>query len=220
MQKIENTASSGDHGNHFEGALSGARYDRLAALTGFGPRLYRRAAAEIPLRKGMRVLDVGCGTASLGLAIAGQIGAGGQIHCLDLSAQQLAYARHKSNGVEPFFEFHQGSMAELPFEDATLDAVVSSLAFHAVGPKVRRDALREVARVLKPHGLFALVDLSKPRLGLTALIWLPSLLFASDKENWNNVYPSLCGEQGLHLDKDVYLNSLVRCQVFHKEKHT
>lgn len=216
-QTTENVELSSDKGNRFEGALSGAIYDRLASLTGFGPKLYQRAAVEIPLRKGMRVLDLGYGTASFGLAIAEQIGAEGQIHCLDLSERQLSCARRKANGLETPFEFHQCSMGELPFENAAFDAVASSLAFHAVPPKVRRDALRETARVLKPRGQFALVDLGKPRFGWVALVWLPSLLFATDKENWHNVYPALCREQGLYLDKDVYLNSLVRCQVFHKE---
>ena len=219
-QTTENVESSNDPCNHFEGALSGAIYDRLASLTGFGPRLYQRAAMEIPLGRGMCVLDLGCGTASFGLAIAERIGAGGQIHGLDISERQLAHARRKVNGLETSFEFHQCSMGELSFKDATFDAVVSSLAFHAVPPQVRRDALRETARVLKPRGLFALVDLSKPRLGWVTLVWLPSLLFEPDKENWNNVYPALCKEQGLYLDKDLYLNSLVRCQVFHEEAQT
>ncbi len=217
IQTADHTKLSGGQGNHFEGELSGALYDRLAALTGFGLQLYRRAVAEIPLRQGMRVLDLGCGTAALGVAIAEQIGAAGRIHGLDLSERQLAHARRKVSGLQTPFEFHQGSMGKLPFEDATFDAVVSSLAFHAVSPQVRRDALRETARVLKPRSLFALVDLSKPRLGLVALLWLPSLLFEPDKENWHNVYPALCRERGLYLNRDVYLNSLVRCQVFHKE---
>ncbi len=213
----ENLQTSLAQSSHFEGKLSGALYDRLAALTGFGPRLYRRAVAEIPLRQSMRVLDLGCGTAALGAAMAERVGAAGQIHGLDLSERQLAHARRKVSGLQTPFEFHQGSMGKLPFEDATFDAVVSSLAFHAVSPQVRRDALRETARVLKPHGLFALVDLSKPRLGLVAMFWLPSLWFELDKENWNNVYPALCRECGLYLGRDLYLNSLVRCQVFHKE---
>lgn len=213
----ENAGSAHGQGGHFEGALSGAIYDRLASLTGFGPRLYQRAAMEIPLRSGMRVLDLGCGTAALGMAMADRIGTAGQIDCLDLSERQLAHARRKTSGLATPFEFHQCSMGELCFNDATFDAVVSSLAFHAVPPPVRRDALRETARVLKPRGLFALIDLSQPRLGWTSLIWLPSLLLEPDKENWNNVYPALCREQGLYQDKDVYLNSLVRCQVFHKE---
>ncbi len=219
-QTLQNAGSAHRNGLHFEGALSGAIYDRLASLTGFGPRLYQRAAAEIPLRSGMRVLDLGCGTAALGVTMAERIGPAGQIDCLDLSERQLAHARRKANGLETPFKFHQCSMGELCFNDATFDAVVSSLAFHAVPPQVRRDTLRETARVLKPRGLFALVDLSKPRLGWVALIWLPSLLLEPDKENWDNVYPALCREQGLYRDKDVYLNSLVRCQVFHKEAQT
>jgi ubiquinone/menaquinone biosynthesis C-methylase UbiE len=203
-------------GHVFQGFFSGANYDWLASLIGFGPALYRQAARAIPLRSGMRVLDLGCGTASFGLVIAERIGDGSQIHALDLSQDQLSHARRKANQLEVPFEFHQGSMDELPFEPATFDAVVSSMALHEVPPAVRRGAIRETARVLKPEGIFALVDWSKPRFGLMTIFWLPFLLFDSSRDNWDNIYPALCREQNLLLTTDVYLNSLVRCQVFRK----
>ena len=202
--------------NLFDGALGGTLYDRLAALTGFGPALYRRAAREIPIQQDMAVLDLGCGTASFALAIAQRIGAGGEIHCLDLSQRQLDCARRKAQSAQTDLTFHLGSMDDLPFENHTFDVVASSLVLHAVSPQVRRDALCEITRVLKPGGTFVLVDLSKPRLGWVAMLWLPSLLLSPDKENRDNVYPALCRDQGLTLQQDIYLNSLVRCQVFRK----
>ena len=64
--------------NVFEGIFSGANYDRITSL--FGSAFYRRAAMVILLKPGMHVLDLGCGTASFGLAIAEMIGTGGEVH--------------------------------------------------------------------------------------------------------------------------------------------
>lgn len=50
-------------------------------------------------------------------------------------------------------------MRELPFEDQTIDVVVSSLAIHNIPNKEGRSkAVQEIARVLKPQGQVVLVD--------------------------------------------------------------
>lgn len=203
-------------GTVFDGFAAGSNYDRFASISGFGPSLYRKAAAELPLRQGMRVLDLGCGTAFFGIAVAELIGDGSEIHGVDLSEKQLNHARSKTQDSSASFEFRCCSMHELPYEDATFGAVITSLALHAVPPEVRRGAIRETSRVLEPGGIFGLVEWGKPRFGLWGLIWLPMLLRGRGGDNWQNTYPRLCREVGLQPVKDVYLNSLVRCQIFKK----
>ena len=202
----------------FEGFLSGKSYDRFTDLFGLGPKLYCRAAMALPLRPGMHVLELGCGTALFGLAIAERIGPTSRIHGIDLSQNQITYAKRKTSQSNTTFAFHRCSMDEVPFEDATFDMVVSSMAFHEVPSDVRRGAIREAARVLKPAGLFALMDWSKPRFGLMTILWLPFVYFVEySEDNWNNTYPALCREQSLALLTDVYLTSLIRCQLFRKD---
>lgn len=204
-------------GRSFTGLLGGANYDRLSALAGLRAAFYRRAAMAIPLQPGMRVLDLGCGTGSFSLAVAERIGPDGSVDGVDISEEQIARARNRAAYLRPRLQFHVCSMDEPPFEDATFDAVVSSMAFHEAAPEVRRGAIREAARVLKPEGLFPLVDWSKPRFCLSSIIWLPFLLLDTHrKDNWNNTYPELCRRHGLLPSTDVYLDSLVRCQVFRK----
>lgn len=205
-----------DKGTVFNGLFSGANYDRFAVFSGCTASFYRKAAARIPLEPGMRVLDLGCGTASLGLAVAELMGSSGEVHGVDLAEEQLAHARNKTKNAEIPFEFHCCSMDELPFPEDSFDAVVTSLALHATPPEVRRRAISEVSRVLKPGGIFGLVDWSRPRFGLWGLIWLPMLLPRMKGDNWRNTYPDLCLQQQMGLQKDDYVNSLVRCQVFRK----
>jgi demethylmenaquinone methyltransferase/2-methoxy-6-polyprenyl-1,4-benzoquinol methylase len=108
-------------------------------------------------------------------------------------------------------------MDELPFPEDYFDAVVTSLALHATPPEVRRKTINEVSRVLKPGGIFGLVDWSRPRFGLWGLVWLPMLLPRMKGDNWQNTYPDLCRQDRMELLKDEYVNSLVRCQVFRRE---
>lgn len=67
------------------GIFSDANYGRITSLSGFGSAFYWQAAMFIPLRPGMHVLDLGCGTAFFGLAIAEMIGTGREVHGVDLS---------------------------------------------------------------------------------------------------------------------------------------
>jgi ubiquinone/menaquinone biosynthesis C-methylase UbiE len=52
-----------------------------------------------------------------------------------------------------------GDMRRMPFDEATFDVVVSSLALHNIPDAAERaQAVREIARVLKPGGRVALLD--------------------------------------------------------------
>jgi demethylmenaquinone methyltransferase/2-methoxy-6-polyprenyl-1,4-benzoquinol methylase len=217
-------------GNPFRSLWGGANYDRFCRLAGFTNTFYERAAAAIPLRPGMRVLDLGCGTASFGMAAVERISPGGRIEGVDLSAQQLAHAGRKVERAGAPVGLERCSMDELPFRPAVFDAVVGCMAFHEVPTVVRVGAVREAARVLRPGGHFALVDWSRPRWGPVSFLSLPIFWWDSYgrgnwfnshsrgnwRDNWSNVYPDMCRREDLRLLTDVYLSSLVRCQVFEK----
>ena len=203
-----------NRGRVFDGALSGSTYDRMVEYVGFGMKFYRKVASLIPLRPGMRVLDLGCGTGAFLMAVYERVGAGVRFDGVDLSRRQLDQARRKTNALPGTFEFHSCSMDELPFEPDTFDLVLSGMAFHEVPPEVRRGAIRESARVLGPGGMFALADWCRPRFGLWGLLWLPFLAFEKFGDNWRNTYPDLFRERGFLPEKDEYLNSMTRCQVF------
>jgi ubiquinone/menaquinone biosynthesis C-methylase UbiE len=201
----------------FEGYAGGVNYDWVCYLAGFGSYFYQRAAMALPVRPGMRVLDVGCGTAGLGLAVSERVGVTGRVYGIDLSQTQVHYARRKTLAAGANVHLIRGSMDTMPFESNRFDSAVSSLAFHEVPAAVRRGTLREIARVLKPGGFFALVDWARPRWSLGGLAWLPFLLAVEyTHDNWYNTYPALCQENGLVLSTDVFLRSAIRCQVFRK----
>jgi ubiquinone/menaquinone biosynthesis C-methylase UbiE len=51
-----------------------------------------------------------------------------------------------------------GQAEALPFADASLDALTCVYLFHELPPRVRRDVAKEIARVLKPDGVFVFAD--------------------------------------------------------------
>ncbi len=76
---------------------------------------------------------------------------------LDLSPAYCAEAR-KRLAHWPQVEIVTGAIEQAPFEDEAFDAATCVYLFHELPPRIRRDAAREIARVLKPGATFVLAD--------------------------------------------------------------
>lgn len=129
-------------------------YDAMnRAMTAGLDRTWRRIAAEAVVRPGDEVLDACCGTGDL--ALADQL-AGGRVTGVDFSERMLVRARGKSDTVE----WVQADVTELPFADASFDAVTIGFGIRNV-PDL--DAgLVELARVLRPGGRLACLEITRP----------------------------------------------------------
>ncbi len=123
-------------------------YDRrfVPALFGqWGPVV----SAIAGVRRGMAVLDVGCGTGALALAAAAIVGPGGRVSGLDANPEMLAVARSKPAAID----WHEGRAEALPFAEASFDAVASQFAFMFFQDRER--ALQEMHRVARPGAAVA-----------------------------------------------------------------
>jgi SAM-dependent methyltransferase len=92
---------------------------------------------------GQCVLDVGCGTGRLAVALAEE---GARVVGVDVSEAMLAVAKARAPAS---VAFEPGRAEELPFEDGAFERAVLRLVIHLVD---RRRALVELARVLAPGG--------------------------------------------------------------------
>jgi ubiquinone/menaquinone biosynthesis C-methylase UbiE len=160
-----------------EGAYFGSRlvtllYDRDAdrydEIKGYLPE-EEHLHLVAPLRRRLgdpraRVLDVATGTARLPLALLADVGYTGEVVGLDLSPGMLRRAWMKVGGWSPRVHLVCAAAAPLPFADGAFDAVLSLEALEFT----RRPGatLREMARVLRPGGVFAVTN----RVGWEALL--------------------------------------------------
>jgi SAM-dependent methyltransferase len=103
------------------------------------------------VRPGLRILDLSSGTGQPALDLARVVGPAGQVTATDLSPAMLAIAEENARAVGATnVAFRQADAEELPFADASFDAVTSRLgAMYFVD--IQR-ALGEIRRVLRPGG--------------------------------------------------------------------
>lgn len=130
------------------------------------PRQAEHLLDLLPWRGDERVLDVGCGRGLLLISAARRLTDGRAIGVdlwrgLQLSGNrpQAVLENARRAGVAERVETQDSDARSLPFADASFDVVLSSLVLHNIPNQAgRRQAVREIARVLKPGGHVALLD--------------------------------------------------------------
>lgn len=140
---------------------AGSLYDRIASLydltfkfNGYERSLERYFHEHpVPLDDNAKILDAGCGTGLLTLALLRSLPRPAHITAIDLSASSLHKARAAVGQAlqnRPHrVRFLQANLLALPFADETFDFIATSGALEYV---LLGDGLKELSRVLKPGG--------------------------------------------------------------------
>lgn len=137
----------------FDGLVD--RYDLLNDVLSLGlDRWWRRITATAFLaRPHERVLDLGCGTGRLGALLADRYTVTG----IDVSGAMLRQARRRYGHRVTLV---QGSAFHLPFAGSSFGGAVSAFVLRNLDDLPR--AFAELARVVAPGGLVAMVDITEP----------------------------------------------------------
>ncbi len=140
------------------------RYDlgiRLLSLGRIG-RVQERMAEQVGA--GERVLDLGCGTGSLALRLAGRAA---RVTGIDISPAMLDVAREKveAAGLEDRVELREMSAIDLneAFAEGSFDLVASSLMFSELSEDEQVFVLRACRRLLRDGGRLVIADEVAPR---------------------------------------------------------
>ena len=149
----------------------GPTYDRYANLLSFGqdPRWRRFLVSRVEAGPESRVLDVATGTAAVAIELARRYGCA--VVGIDQSPDMLAAgrARIERAGLTEGIELTQGRAEELPFEDATFDALTFTYLLRYVDDPAA--TLAELARVVKPGGTIAALEFGVPPLPVWRSLW-------------------------------------------------
>lgn len=109
--------------------------------------------SRLSIPPGARVLDVACGTGNLAIPLARW---GAVVTGVDIAPNLLAQARERASAENLSVQFDEGDAEQLPYPDASFDAVVSMFgAMFAPRPDL---VASELARVLKPGGRLAMAN--------------------------------------------------------------
>ena len=156
-------AASHTHHQSSDRLIRWARvYDLGNGLLGRrGTRLRTMLADDLELRPGDRALDVGCGPGRLALVFAKRVGPTGSVDGVDAAEEMVnrASGQARKRGVAASFQV--AFAQDLPFPDATFDAVACTLALHHVAEDDQRTAVEEMYRVLKPAGRLLIAEFHK-----------------------------------------------------------
>jgi ubiquinone/menaquinone biosynthesis C-methylase UbiE len=136
--------------------------DDLAAIDEFhigGKAATEHLAGQLALIPGMSVLDIGSGLGGAARFIAGHYGC--RVTGLDLTPEYVSVATRLTElvGLNDRAEFRVGSALDLPFPNEWFDRATLLHVGMNIADKER--LCREVYRVLKPGGVFALYDVMR-----------------------------------------------------------
>lgn len=148
-------------------ARLGRDYERMGALLSFGedPRWRRFLVSRVP--RVPRVLDVATGTGLVARELV-ESGRAGAVVGLDPSEGMLRHAVERTD--DRSLAFVLGRAEELPFADATFDALTVTYLLRYVDDPAA--TLRELARVVRPGGVIASLEFGVPPDPLWRASWM------------------------------------------------
>jgi demethylmenaquinone methyltransferase/2-methoxy-6-polyprenyl-1,4-benzoquinol methylase len=144
---------------------------RIAAIAVGGEGRFRRLAlVGLDLQRHTKILDLCCGSGQVTGVLAAY---SDEVTGLDISPLSLARAKRNV----PQAKYVEALAEAIPFGDNEFDLVHTSAAMHEMNPDQLEQIFREVYRVLKPGGTFAMVDFHQPTNplflpGIAVFFWL------------------------------------------------
>jgi len=177
------------------------RVVRWVSCLGREQFFHRRAIAALGLKSGDTVLDLACGTGFNHAQLARQVGPGGRVIALDYSAGMLVEARRRAQkGGWRQIEFVEADATQPVLNRGSLDAALCTFGLSAMPGET--EAIRQVARALKPGALFVVFD-AKPFTGLLRLLNPIVQPLFGYSTNWNYTKDVIAALQAAFVEIEV-----------------
>jgi len=184
--------------------MNPAEFTNIAAVErdlwwyrGMERTFYRFVEPMVSNHRNLRVLEAGCGTGFMSRSMRQHLG--WDILPMDLSLVGLAHARRL--GLDRLVA---GNIVQLPYRDASFDAVVSLDVIAHLDQGPDEEAFEEFARVLRPGGFLFLRSSALP------ILRSRHSMFVQERQRYTKSrLRHLCRTAGLDVRRVTYLNSLL-----------
>ena len=150
-----------------------------------------------------RILDLACGTGTLPDMLL-RAAPEASILGIDGDPEVLALAQRKTDQTGMRVCFVRGLVQSLPFQNGSIDCVVSSFAFHHLDAESKLIAATEAFRVLTPEGECWIADFGKPRGHLMSAIAFIMKSFEETEENFAGMLPSFLRQAGFERVEETW----------------
>ncbi|UTB33284.1 MAG: class I SAM-dependent methyltransferase [Methanobacterium sp. ERen5] len=117
----------------------------------------------INLKSGDKFLDAGCGDGYVSIEASKLVGSNGKIFALDVYPESIEGVSKeiKEKGIENLEPIVADVTDSIPLDDDSVDAVLMSNVLHGFGDEELETVLKNINRVIKKDGKFAVVEFRK-----------------------------------------------------------
>jgi ubiquinone/menaquinone biosynthesis C-methylase UbiE len=119
--------------------------------------MQKRTINLLNLKKGISLIDIGCGTGWTVRYAAKLVDSQGEFYGIDISPRMIEKAKEQTP-EDSRIQFRIGNAEELPFADAKFDIAICTNSFHHYKQPVK--VLKEIGRTLKLGGRLYITDLT------------------------------------------------------------
>lgn len=138
-------------------------YDRVNSILSLGiHHIWRnQTVLESGVKPGDRVLDCATGTGDLAISFKESVGNDGYVLGTDFCKEMIEFAPQKAREKYLEIDFEVADVLALPYEDNMFD--IASIAFGIRNVDDPVQALKEMARVVKPDGRVVVLEFGQPQ---------------------------------------------------------
>ena len=176
-------------------------YDSVIKIFAF-EKFYQKIASQIPQNKTVHILDVGCGTANLVIAIKKR-SPKAEILGIDPDEKILKIAKGKIQKEKLDIKLVKAFAQKLPLKSKSFDWVVSSFAIHHIPSDLKGQVFYEMYRVLRSGGTILIIDIGVPKNLLAKIAGTVFSLIEAVGPNLRGFIPKALKEVGFYNVREV-----------------